>query len=520
MKKHVFKIVFTILFIGILLFQYNENYSFRIQPPSEKWAKEVGVGPIDGRIRTYPRMLKYDDNSFLIAYQNGKNINIEKFDLKGSKLEEITIEVGDDFIRHLSFVGNAEKSTIYWITSVNGVKTLYNVEFDRNLKVIKRNQESNVNECTQIGDNTLLVTYKDRIEIKDISSNSTVINNIANASLVTGTSTKKGNLITFHENGKYFKYFYVDKGILSPTYMILAFTPDAKGGYFDRTVVASDNKNAYLLIEAKSGEDRYGTVKCLTFSLDGNEHSLEDLRVGGSKAIFGTVSASSGEEARFISSGTRNYERNSSQEDIFEFYIKDGKVVEYNYVSRTNQPSVYPAVLDNNLIFFNYIDLTHYDMFITSSSNEFKELHNPVRSVEKERALKDTGMGIVYSLVFIFLVGVKWMLFGITAVSGFSYLSHGMSVKLRKILYILSYGVLAIIKLSTINSFYGRAEFPPILNSSITATVICVVISLISFAYGYGIYRKDTDVLPLWSYIRAMMIDTLLTQLIFVPFIY
>lgn len=520
MKKYVFVFIFSILFVGIILFQYSENYKFRIKPPSNAWSKELLLGSVDGSIKTYPRMMEFVDESYLIAYQNGEDISLQVVDKLGRKKNEIVIPVGDKFIRNINLVGDGEHTYITWITSQKGIKTMYSTKIDRNLEVIEENKEVDVQEASQIDDNILVLTYMDKIVVRDIKNNISTAINVTTPALVSGVNTNQGYLITYHESGRYFKYFFVRDGAASDIGLAAALSPDAKGGFFDRTTLGSDNRYAYLMVEAKTAEDRYGTIKCITFSLDGKEQNISDLSIGPFRSLFGAVPVSSGDQVRFLAGCTRYYERKDTQEDIIDFTIKNRAIIKYEFASRTKEPAMYPAGVDNALIFFNYVGTNKYDVYMASMDKEFKDIHDLPRESERSSAVSDTLLGFIYSIIFIFLFGLKWILFGLTAICGVTYFAHSMKVKVKKILYILSYMVLAAIKIYTMYGFSQEIVFPEAINSPIFIIGSCLIISLLCMMYGYRKYRNNIEALPLWSYVQAMLIDTLLTQMIFIPYIY
>ncbi|MDF2674574.1 MAG: hypothetical protein K0R09_2842, partial [Clostridiales bacterium] len=463
MKKHVFSIAFIIMFVGILVFQYNESYKFRIEPPSEEWSKEVLIGSVDEGIKTYPKILDFSDGSNLIVYQNGENLKAEVIDKLGKKKNELVIPVGDKFIKSLNLISDGDNTNISWITSKHSIKTMYNIKVDGNLKIIEQNQETDVQEATQAGEDILVLTYKDKIVLRDISNNISTVKKVTSPALVSAVNTNQGYLITYHENGRNFKYFFIKDGVTSDISLAAALAPDSKGGYFDRASLGSDNKYAYLMVEAKTAADRFGIIKCITFSLDGKEKSMEDLKIGPFRRNFGAVAISSGDEARFIASSTRYYERKDSQEDIIDFTIKNGEVVKYSFASRTKEPSMYPAMSNDIIIFFSYLDTDKYDIYMTSTDDEFKNVYNVTRNIEKSRALTDTSVGFIYSVIYVFLFGLQWILAGLTTISGFTYFAHAMNIKVKSILYILCYFVLAAVKVATVYS--KAAELPEILNA-------------------------------------------------------
>lgn len=520
MRRHVFPIIFTILFIVILIFQYTENYKFRINPPSEEWSKEVLIGNVDGAVKTYPKMLNYMDGGYVIAYQNGTNINVRTIDKLGKKINETVIPLKEEFIRNLNLLSDGEYNYVNWITSDNGIKTIHNIKMDKNLALIDENQESGINESVQLGEETLILTFEDKIVLRDIKSNTNTVKNVNNPELVAGVNTNKGYLVTYYEDGRYFKYFFIKDGVVSESSLAATLSPDAKGGYFDRVSLGSDNKYAYIMVESKTAEDRYGTIKCISFALDGNEKKIDDLRIGTIRNFFGAISISSGDEARFIVSGTRKYERKGTQDDIIDFTIKNREIIKYTFATRTNEPSMYPAANDDSIVFFDYLETNKYDIYMASMNQEYKDIYNLPRDIERNRALVDTMMGFVYSILYIFLVGLKWIIAGLTSISIVSFIAHEVREKYKKILFVISYLILAAVKTSTIYGLLGEYKFPTLISSPTFAIVSCLFISLLCLIHGYIKYSRNLDALPLRSFVYVMFIDTVLTQMIFIPYIY
>jgi hypothetical protein len=187
--------------------------------------------------------------------------------------------------------------------------------------------------------------------------------------------------------------------------------------------------------------------------------------------------------------------------------------------TRTNEPSLYPASTGNMLIFCNNTGTDQYDIYAASKDKTFMNVNNLPRKEERNRAISDVILGLINSIIMLFVFGFKWMLFGLVAISALSYFAHAISVKYRKVLYILSYLVTVVIKVQTIYSFSQTYEMPGPLKYPAIVIGACLGLSAVCLLFGYGKYRRDTEAIAAWSYIQAVMIDSLLTQMIFVPYI-
>jgi hypothetical protein len=148
-----------------------------------------------------------------------------------------------------------------------------------------------------------------------------------------------------------------------------------------------------------------------------------------------------------------------------------------------------------------------------------KTANNLPRKEESSRAISDVILDFINSIFLLFVFGLKWILFGIVAISVVSYFAHTMSVNFRKITYILSYLVTVAVKVSTIYGFSKMHNMPGPLQYPAVVIGVCLGLSVLGLLFGYGKYRKDTDAIPAWSYTQAIFIDSILTQMIFMPYI-
>lgn len=108
-------------------------------------------------------------------------------------------------------------------------------------------------------------------------------------------------------------------------------------------------------------------------------------------------------------------------------------------------------------------------------------------------------------------------------ISLFSFFCFNLEDKTKKIFYISSYIITSILKIYFVYKFTYisyKSFLPQLLSNPIIGLFLCVVISILSLFWGYSRYKKDLDAIPASSFIIAILVDTIFTQMIFVPFVF
>jgi hypothetical protein len=103
-----------------------------------------------------------------------------------------------------------------------------------------------------------------------------------------------------------------------------------------------------------------------------------------------------------------------------------------------------------------------------------------------------------------------------------SFFSYAFNKNRKQIFYTIIYAVTAVLKayfIYTVSYTMYSSLLPDMLASPAAGIAISILLSTVSFMYGFTIYRKDLDSMPIGSFMLALLIDTLLSQMIFVPFI-
>jgi len=210
------------------------------------------------------------------------------------------------------------------------------------------------------------------------------------------------------------------------------------------------------------------------------------------------------------------------QKDIVDVIIEVGKTIEKNYVSRSDTLSIYAVPIDDIVFFADFKDKNNYEVYMTSKNQEFKELHNGVRSSEKKKALLDTIEGLMFAAAYLFIIGIKWLFPAFVLISLFSFLDYNFKERGKLKIYMGICVISTILKVLTIRSvFYMRYSnyMPPILSAILVGIIISMIISTITYYVSYLMYKKDVEVMPLFKFAPALLLDSFLTLMVFVPFI-
>lgn len=521
-KPLAFILIFTLMAITILLMQYFLNYDLRKQPPSVEWSKEVPIslGTQNEATKPFPRIIGLGSD-YVIAHQNNAEIKLVKTDSLGKVLIEKSIVQKDNFIKYINLLSDGSNLFLYVVRFEGSGRTMYCYKLDKDL--IEQNTWTidNVDSTAQIGNNILIVAYNDKIEIKDLEADKTNSILIKGAKLVAGTKINDKIMISYHEKNKFFKYFYLDKNFSFSDVKTAGLMAAEEKGYFERANLACDEKFGYILVDAKSAGDRYGVIRYLKFELNGVKAEVKEFRQYPFSKLYSPIAVSSGEEARFIAGSTRQFGKKAEQYDIVEFYMKDGIISHYSIASRTKEPSVYPAIYNDTVIFMDPVD-KEYRIFMASKAEEFKNANNYLRPYESSRAWVDTANGFVFSLSYLLIFGIRWIIVGIMLIATVCYFSYYTKDSTRVKLFTISYLITVIAKLYAIYSFfYVQYSYmiPDMFKSPILGLAIGFIISIPCYIFAVGKYKQNLEAIPFASFSYGLIIDSILTQMIFIPFI-
>lgn len=517
MGKRIYWAIFGIIFIIILGVQFRSNYILETSPPSKEWSKEYKIS--DGKISSFPKIIKIGDKN-IAAHDDGEKIKILILDNEGKIKNQTVINAEDRMIRDFNLLHDGKNIYANWIITENGSKIMKSVTMDLNLKEIKREQILGVEESSQIDDSTYMEAFKDKINIINLKDNKTYSVNAKTPGYLAGTKTDEGYFITYMDKSQVFNYFTIYNGAVSDVKEAGAMTKSTMDS-FGETAVGLDKENAYILVETRS-KGAFGNVKCFTFKLDEQDYKINDLKVKSSRYLYSPIGVSSGDKARFIAGSERKFGKKDEQYDVVDFSIKNGEIVEAEYLSRTKGTTMLPAIGDGIALFCDFAGDDNYKVYLTSQNEDFKKIVNGIKGFEVKNAIARTINGIISSVLYIFVIGARWILLGGVFVAIFTFISYSMQPRRKKIIFILIYLASQALKIYMIYDIFYR-DYAGIINgwlaSPYAGIFIQSALGALTLGYAYGQYRNDLESMPVINYTKGMAIDAVLTLMIFVPFL-
>lgn len=519
MKKRTFILTLLLIFVSISIFQFTLNYMKRIKPPSSTWSKEVLIS--SGKINTTPSILKFND-SYLIAHNDNSSIVLLSLDSLGRKNKETSFSAKTALPTRIELFTDDKYIYLSWFISDDKSRSLNTIKLDSNLKLIEEYKDSYIKERIKLDDHLVANSYEDKIEILDLKSKkSTIVKTKFPAAYMSGTKFKDEYIISYMEGSEGVNYFRLKNGIASDI-KLAGVLVEWSRVHYNSSVLSTDGENAYMLLEYRYLSD-YIAHKLLTFSLNKEECMVTDYLDKINYGPFSNpVSFKANNTAKFLISAGRVYEKKSLYTDILEVTI-DGKVAS-NLIplSRSRRASMYPAVYNDTAIFCDFISGDKLNVYMVSSREAFKKVHNEARGSEAILALTDTFESFVFSMVYILVYGSLWILPSICLASLASMFEYKLSDKKRKLLLLFVYFLIVLIKCYFIYSI-SFEKYSFLLPESFTLTLglaISIIISIPCCIYAYKKYAEDLQhkVVAL-SISLPLIIDSLLTLYVFVPFI-
>jgi hypothetical protein len=527
MKKRVFLIIFSFMFIAISIFQYSLNYKKRIKPPSPTWSKEVLIS--SGKINTAPSILKFNGN-FLVAHNDNSNIKILSLDTLGREKNAKFFPTKTTLATKIEIFTDDEFIYLSWFKNDDNSKSLNTLKLDKNLNLIEEYEDKQVKERTQLDDHVIAMAYEDTIKIIDLKSKkNTIIKTESPSTCIAGTKLNDGYIISYMGCDPYTSmspsqgifYFHIKDGLASDIKLAGRVSEWSRVSYTS-SALSTDGKKAYILLEYKY-IDEVNFHKILTFSLDKEENMVRDYTSKVNNGPFGNaISFKADNAAKFLISGGRVYEKKNFYTDILEITVDGNVASNITPLSRSRHTSLYPAVYDDTVIFCDFISKDKLDVYMVSSREDFKKANNFNRKSEAILALNDTFESFLFSIVYIIVYGSFWILPSICIASIASIFEYKLTDKKRKLLFIFVYSLIVLVKCYCIYniSFKKYTFFLPEFITIPIGLALAVMISIPCCIYGYKKYAEDLQhkVVAL-SLSLPLIIDSLFTLYVFVPFI-
>lgn len=516
-EKKIVGIGIILVFFITLVFHFQNYYNLYKLPPSELWSKEVEIGK--GNVKNNPVIIKEEDK-ILAAFDDNKKLHIVITDLMGKMLSSKNFEVEEEFIKDIIFVKTKSGYELGYSSNINGVGYLDNFILDKELDVVNKEKMEGINYTYQLDESNYVVAYADKIEV--VSSINDKVQKIDsnNTSMLTGSKTENGFFICFIQGQDIFKFFTVNGDKVSDV-EIAAQLNKAERVAYEQISCSTDGKKGYIVLE-ESTKGEFTGARSIEFTLDGSSSINNPLYINNSKIIRQNIGGQSKDGGKFYGVFGRTFGKKSYQENIISYTIKEGKPEDIEYVSRTREMCYLPYIENDYVGFLSFNSIDNVNVNIASINTDFKEVNNVPRTSEKSKAFSSTAEGMMYSLAYVFVYGFKWILpimliVGIISFFDYAYLER---TKIRGfiVLAILSVALKTYGVIPTVYGMYGYAV-PDVIGSKIAGIAICSIIGAISYYYAFLIYKKDTEDMGIVKFAYGLIIDTILTLVVFVPFI-
>lgn len=517
MKRKYFIIGFIVIFIFLISIIYKDIYYKWTSPPSDKWTNHLVVG--EDNVSKELKMVKFQ-NSFYILYDSGNNLKLLVVDEFGNKFNEKVIEIKDNVFFDINLMKNENDIILNWVTVKDNARTLNNIVLDKNLKEKNNYKIDNVIDSYQVSENAMIIKYKDKLEFVDFKENIRLVKNCLSG-LVNGIITKDGYLVAYQE-GEEIKYFYIKGGILENESTAFKLKPIGKN-IVPKMLISSDEKNVYIVISRMipSENEEYSIY---TINKVSKEMSNSDFKTFGIKTLYNLKPVSSLGKSRFLAETSRRALMNNKYEiDIIDFYINEGKIENLKFATKTINNSSRGYISDGNMIFYNYSSNEKGNICMTSEKENFKEYSNVKKKGEIKNIIGVTISQIFLTFFYSFLQGIGWISVGIVSISLVSFIFYDTCKRLqRRISFGICYALMSGTKIYTMYKgmyIYKMYVLPKYFQNPIAGLTLMLLISILCFTYCYGIYSKDTEKVPILSFVQGLVIDTFLSSLMFIPFL-
>lgn len=506
--------VFLLLFICSIYLVYDWYHGYFRSAPSERWAKAVKVA--EGIDIDKAKVLKFNDKN-IVVYNEKENVKVLLIDKLGKVIKNSTIKTEDDFIISLNLTTDGKNIYASWIKTKNGEKYMETHVLDANLNDVKKIIDKDVQSIRTLDSDEMLLEYKDKLQIKNVKENKSTEINMP-SSMVGAIKTQDGYIIAAFNDYK-LSYATIKNGQVNIKRDIARFTNDGKTFYSD-LVINTDGKLVYFLLQKGSN----GTILKIAYDLN-TEKVVDrtDFQFQDVTALNNAVATPSKDCARFLMVINKMSDVEQKDESqVVDLTIEGNIPKKIINVTKTIGFSQVPDINEDVAVFKN-VNGKDTTLNITSSNDEFKKANNMDRDEEKSISKDYTASKTITAVLSGLFFGIKWIAVGVIlmAIMTFAFLDRYHD-KYKKPYYIVSYGLVSLIKIFTIyNVSYskGMANFPKVLTSSIAGVSLLVLISTLCGTYAYTKYSKDLDQLSFVSFIEGVVIDTVLTATFFVAYI-
>jgi len=516
-KKQVLFLIIIITFILILTGSYFNNYNLLKQPPSETWSKEVQLG--SGGQKNSPVIIKEKDR-LLTAYEDTKKLKICETDLSGKLLRTEEYDVDEELLKNVVFTKSSDGYVLMYNSSKSGQGYLENIILDKDLKVVNRKILEGVEHTYQIDSSNIVIAYNDKIEVINTLEDKSSSVMVEDLSMITASSSKDGLLVCYLEKDEFFKAVTFKEGVASEPISVTSIVKPEKISY-NNISSSTDGKYGYILVE-EYVRNEYALTKLIEFPIAGGETKISTLSVDDSKYIVNTKGSYSEDGGKFYATMSRAFGKKEVQQAIISFGIKDGQESNVEVVTRLRELCINPYIEEDYIGFLSFKEKGVYNVNIASTNEEFKSVNNVSRGSEKSRALFYMLEGVMISISYIIIMGFRWIIPVLVVGGAVTFIDYSFSEKKKKIVYIILSAVGIALKTYVITKvFYGTYVYmlPNVLAPVAIGIAISLLIGVIVYGYGYFVYIDDFEGIFIGKFSIFMLMDALLSLMVFVPLI-
>ncbi len=509
--------VIAIVFFGILFFNYKYNENLFSQPPSGKWSKEVTIGQSESI--NNPVLIKEKDR-LLVAYDGEKKLHITETDLMGKVIKTKDYDVDEELIKKMVFLETEDGYILSYNSTKSQEEYAEEIYLDKDLNIIDKKIIKGVSLTTQANSSSLVRKVNDTIEFIETKENNRITIPENNIKELVVSETSEGILVCYLNSDKAFKFFTIKNGVSSIPKLIVNINQSDKVNY-SGIACSSDKKYGYIVLEESVGTEFTG-ARMLQFKLDGSSHDIKPLYVEGERYLVKNVGAYSEEGAKFYCTTSVVFGKKYEQSNIISYIIEDGEVKNKETVTRGRELSMYPYGQEDYLTYIRFADANKYDINIQSTNEDFKLVNNTLRSSEKKTSLIYMFQGLASSLAYLFIMGLQWIMFPLVIAGGISFFDYSLSEKKKKIAFLSLAAITGIYKTyQIINMCYGSKAYllPSAIATVGVGIIICIAISILTFGLGYVIYKRELENVMIMSFSIAIILDAILTLMVYVPYI-
>ncbi len=516
-RRKIFLLVIIISFILILTGSYFNNYNLLKEPPSQTWSKEVKIGT--GAGKNTPVIIKEEDR-LLVAYDDTKKIKVCETDLNGVVQRTFEYDTDEELFKNIAFARSNDGYVLMYNSSVSQENYMEYINLDKELNVVTREKVKGVDSIYQIDSNNLTIAYSNRIEVVNTLNNVSSAVPAEKVSMISASKCENRILVCYLQNDELFKAVTVEDGVASESFLVKEMKKTDNIVHTNMSS-SSDKENGYILVE-ESTKGEYKCTKVIKFPVLGGAGEVSNLSVNDSEYIVNTKGANSEDGGKFYATMTRDFGKKETQQGIVSFTVKDGQTYDAENVTRLRNLSIFPYSEADYTVFLGFEKRGGYSINIASTSESFKEANNRPRGDEKISALRYTAEGFIYSISYIIIVGFRWLA-PLMVISGVvSFLDYKLNDKKKRYMYIILSLVGIALKTKIIyDTFYVQYAymFPSILAPVAVGICINILIGLIVYWYGYEVYIDDLEGIFIGKFTVFMLMDALLSLMVFVPLI-